>query len=130
MENTDISELYNFTYKCVYHTDMENKSLYKYDLSQIISKQTNNEDEYNIMLIGIFTILNENKDTRHIFNLLRNKITTEGYNDETDIIHNFKLFMLILSPEFLHLYHPCICDIYHDTVIKSENLSRLLKKLN
>jgi superfamily II RNA helicase len=30
--------------------------------------------------------------------LLRNKITTEGYNDETDIIHNFKLFMLILSP--------------------------------
>lgn len=82
------------------------------------------------MLIGIFTILNDNKDTKHIFNLLRNKITTEGYNDETDIIHNFKLFMLILSPDFLHLYHPCICDIYNDTIIKSENLERLLKKLD
>ena len=43
-----------------------------------------------------------------------------GYDDETDIIHNFK---------FLHLYHPCICDIYHDTIIKSDNLDHLLKKV-
>jgi hypothetical protein len=65
-----------------------------------------------------------------MFYFLRKRTYFKGYNDETDIIHNFKLFMLILSPEFLHLYHPCICDIYHDTVIKSENLDRLLKKLN
>ena len=62
--------------------------------------------------------------------MLRNKITIEGYNDETNIVHNFKLFMLILLPEFLHLYHPCICDIYHHTIIKSKNLDRLLNKLN
>ncbi len=46
MENTDINELYNFIYMCVYHTDIENETKYKYDLSQIICKQTNNEDEY------------------------------------------------------------------------------------
>jgi hypothetical protein len=78
---------------------------YKHDLSQIICKQTNNEDEYNIMLIGIFTILNDNKDTRHIFNLLRNKITTEGYNDETDIIHNFKFYDFTEYEEKLFYYN-------------------------
>jgi len=130
MEDKDISELYNFTYNYVYHMNIENETQYKYDLSQIISKQINNEDEYNLMLIGIFTILNDNQNTRHIFNLLRNKIQIQGYNDETNIIHNFKLFMLILSPEFLYLYYPCICDIYHNNVIKSENLNCLLQKLN
>jgi hypothetical protein len=130
MEETDINELYNFSYDCVYHMDIENEVKYKYDLSQIIIKHYENEDIQNVMLVGIFTILNENDDTRHIFNLLRNKITADGYNDETNIIHNFKLFMLILSPAFLHLYHPCICDIYHHTTIKSENLDRLLNKLN
>ena len=44
--------------------------------------------------------------------------------------HDIKLFYQILSYDFLHLYHPCICDIYHDNVIKTENLNKLLTFLD
>ena len=131
MNETEISELYNFNYNCVYNNninniknDEEKKSQYKYDLSQIISK-TDNEDLYNIKLYGIFIILNNNEDAECIFNLLRKKMPTE-FHDETDTYYNIRLFYQILSYDFLHLYHPCICDIYHDNVIKTENLNKLL----
>ena len=107
------------------HTD---KKQYEYDLSQIISK-LDNVDLYNMKLYGIFIILNHNEDTKHIFNLLRKKMPTE-FHDETDTYHNIMLFYQILSYDFLHLYHPCICDIHHDLVIKPENLNKLLTFLD
>jgi len=70
----------------------------------------------------LFIILNHNEDIKHIFNLLRKKMPTE--------FHDIKLFYQILSYDFLHLYHPCICDIYHDNVIKTENLNKLLTFLD
>ena len=123
----DISELYNFNYNCVYHIDnIKNNSKYEYDLSQIISKLA---DYDNIKLLGIFTILNENKYIKYIFNLLRQKMPEE-FSNETNALHNIILFYKILSYEFLYVYHPCICDLYHDNDIKSENLNRLLEKLD
>jgi len=123
----DISELYNFNYNCVYHIDnIKNNSKYEYDLSQIISKLA---DYDNIKLLGIFTILNENKYIKYIFNLLRKKMPEE-FSNETNDLHNIILFYKILSYEFLYVYHPCICDLYHDNEIKSENLNRLLEKLD
>ena len=123
----DISELYNFNYNCVYHIDnIKNNSKYEYDLSQIISKLA---DYDNIKLLNIFTILNENKYIKYIFNLLRQKMPEE-FSNETNALHNIILFYKILSYEFLYVYHPCICDLYHDNDIKSENLNRLLEKLD
>ena len=123
----DISELYNFNYNCVYHIDnIKNNSKYEYDLSQIISKLA---DYDNIKLLNIFTILNENKYIKYIFNLLRKKIPEE-FSNETNDLHNIILFYKILSYEFLYVYHACICDLYHDNEIKSENLNRLLEKLD
>ena len=123
----DISELYNFNYNCVYHIDnIKNNSKYEYDLSQIISKLA---DYDNIKLLGIFTILNENKYIKYIFNLLRQKMPEE-FSNETNELHNIILFYKILSYEFLYVYHHCICDLYHDNEIKSENLNRLLEKLD
>ena len=123
----DISELYNFNYNCVYHIDnIKNNSKYEYDLSQIISKLADND---NIELLGIFTILNENKYIKYIFNLLRQKIPEE-FSNETNDLHNIILFYKILSYEFLYVYHPCICDLYHDNDIKFENLNCLLEKLD
>ncbi len=127
----EISELYNFNYNCVYNNiknDEETKTQYKYNLTQIIS-ESDNDDLYNIKLFGIFTILNNNEDTKHIFNLLRKKIPTE-FHDENDTYYNIRLFCQILSYDFLHLYHPCICDIFHNKVIKHENLFKLLTFLN
>ena len=74
-------------------------------------------------------ILNHNEDSKHIFNLLRKKMPTE-FHDEKDTYYNIKLFYQILSYDFLHLYHPCICDIYNDNVIKTENLNKLLTFLD
>ena len=123
----DISDLYNFNYNCVYHIDnIKNNSKYQYDLSQIISKLA---DYDNIKLLNIFTILNENKYIKYIFNLLRQKMPEE-FSNETNDLHNIILFYKILSYEFLYVYHPCICDLYHDNDIKSENLNRLLEKLD
>ena len=123
----DISELYNFNYNCVYHIDnIKNNSKYEYDLSQIISKLA---DYDNIKLLGIFTILNENKYIKYIFNLLRQKMPEE-FSNETNDLHNIILFYKILSYEFLYVYHPCICDIYNENEIKSENLNCLLEKLD
>lgn len=123
----DISELYNFNYNCVYHIDhIKNNSKYECDLSQIISKLA---DYDNNKLLGIFTILNENKYIKYIFNLLRQKMPEE-FSNETNELHNIILFYKILSYEFLYVYHPCICDLYHDNEIKSENLNRLLEKLD
>jgi len=40
MKNTDINELYNFIYMCVYHTDIENETKIKQDYHQLtISNQ-------------------------------------------------------------------------------------------
>ena len=118
----DISDLYNFNYNCVYHIDnIKNNSKYEYDLSQIISNPADNDN--------IFTILNENKYIKYIFNLLRQKIPEEFSNENNDL-HNIILFYKILSYEFLYVYHPCICDLYHDNEIKSENLNCLLEKLD
>lgn len=123
----EIRELYNFNYNCVYHIDnIKNNSKYEYDLSQIISKLADND---NIQLLNIFTILNENKYIKYIFNLLRQKMPEE-FSNETNDLHNIILFYKILSYEFLYVYHPCICDLYHDNEIKSENLNRLLEKLD
>ena len=123
----EISKLYNFNYNCVYHIDnIKNNSKYEYDLSQIIFKLADND---NIKLLGIFTILNENKYIKYIFNLLRQKMPEE-FSNETNDLHNIILFYKILSYEFLYVYHPCICDLYHDNEIKSENLNRLLEKLD
>ena len=123
----EIRELYNFNYNCVYHIDnIKNNSKYEYDLSQIISKLADND---NIQLLNIFTILNENKYIKYIFNLLRQKMPEE-FSNETNALHNIILFYKILSYEFLYVYHPCICDLYHDNDIKSENLNRLLEKLD
>ena len=123
----DISELYNFNYNCVYHIDnIKNNSKYEYDLSQIISKLADND---NIQLLNIFTILNENKYIKYIFNLLRQKMPEE-FSNETNDLHNIILFYKILSYEFLYVYHPCICDIYNENEIKSENLNCLLEKLD
>ena len=123
----DISELYNFNYNCVYHIDnIKNNSKYEYDLSQIISKLA---DYDNIKLLNIFTILNENKYIKYIFNLLRQKMPEE-FSNETNDLHNIILFYKILSYEFLYVYHPCICDIYNENEIKSENLNCLLEKLD
>jgi len=123
----EISELYNFNYNCVYHIDnIKNNSKYEYDLSQIISKLA---DYDNIKLLNIFTILNENKYIKYIFNLLRQKMPEE-FSNETNDLHNIILFYKILSYEFLYVYHACICDLYHDNEIKSENLNRLLEKLD
>ena len=123
----EISKLYNFNYNCVYHIDnIKNNSKYEYDLSQIISKLADND---NIQLLNIFTILNENKYIKYIFNLLRQKMPEE-FSNETNDLHNIILFYKILSYEFLYVYHPCICDLYHDNEIKSENLNRLLEKLD
>lgn len=127
----EISELYNFNYNCLYNNinnEEEKKIQYKYDLTQIIS-ESDNGDLYNIKLYGIFIILNHNEDTKHIFNLLRKKMPIE-FHDETDMYYNVRFFYQILSSDFLHLYHPCICDIYHDNVIKTENLNKLLTFLN
>ena len=127
----EISELYNFNYNCLYNNiknEEEKKIQYKYDLSQIIS-ESDNDDLYHIKLYGIFIILNNNEDTKHIFNLLRKKMPTE-FHDETDFYHNVIFFNQILSYDFLHLYHPCICDIYNDNVIKTENLNKLLTFLD
>jgi len=131
MDETEISELYNFNYNCVYNNiknDKEAKTQYKYDLSQIIS-ESDNVDLYQMKLYGIFLILNHNEDAKHIFNLLRKKMPTE-FHDENDTYYNIRLFCQILSYDFLHLYHPCICDIYHDLVIKTENLNKLLTFLD
>ena len=131
MNETEISELYNFNYNCIYNNiknEEEKKTQYKYDLSQIIS-ESDNDDLYNIKLYGIFIILNHNEDTKHIFNLLRKKMPIE-FHDERDTYHNIRLFYQILSYDFLHLYHPCICDIYNDNVIKTENLNKLLTFLD
>ena len=137
MEEEDISELYNFNYNLVYHKDIEinidnevkeNKSQYEYDLSQIISRP-DNDDLYNVKLFGIFTILNDNIYAKCIFNLLRKKMPEE-FQNETSTYHNIRLFYQILSYDFLYLYHPCICDIYHDNVIKPENLHKLINFLN
>ena len=123
----EIRELYNFNYNCVYHIDnIKNNSKYEYDLSQIISKLADND---NIQLLNIFTILNENKYIKYIFNLLRQKMPEE-FSNETNDLHNIILFYKILSYEFLYVYHPCICDLYHDNEIKTENLNRLLEKLD
>ena len=123
----EIRELYNFNYNCVYHIDnIKNNSKYEYDLSQIISKLA---DYDNIKLLNIFTILNENKYIKYIFNLLRQKMPEE-FSNETNDLHNIILFYKILSYEFLYVYHACICDLYHDNEIKSENLNRLLEKLD
>ena len=127
----EISELYNFNYNCLYHNiknEEEKKIQYKYDLTQIIS-ESDNDDLYNIKLYGIFIILNHNEDTKYIFNLLRKKMPTE-FHDETDMYYNVRFFYQILSSDFLHLYHPCICDIYNDNVIKTENLNKLLTFLD
>ena len=97
-------------------------------MTQIIS-ESDNDDLYNIKLYKIFIILNHNEDTKHIFNLLRKKMPTE-FHDETDIYYNVRFFYQILSSDFLHLYHPCICDIYNDNVIKTENLNKLLTFLD
>ena len=131
IDTEEISELYNFDYNCVYNNiknDEEAKSQYKYDLSQIIS-ESDDVGSYRLKLWGIFLILNHNEDIKHIFNLLRKKMPTE-FHDETSSKYNIRLFYQILSYDFLHLYHPCICDIYHDNVIKSENLNKLLTFLD
>ena len=125
------SELYNFNYNCLYNNiknEEEKKIQYKYDLSQIIS-ESDNDDLYHIKLYGIFIILYDNEDTRNIFNLLRKKMPIE-FHDETDMYYNVRFFYQILSYDFLHLYHPCICDIYNDNVIKTENLNKLLTFLD
>jgi len=127
----EISELYNFNYNCLYNNiknDEDKKIQYKYDLTQIIS-ESDNDDLYNIKLYNIFIILNHNEDTKHIFNLLRKKMPTE-FHDEIDMYYNVRFFYQILSSDFLHLYHPCICDIYNDNVIKTENLNKLLTFLD
>ena len=127
----EISELYNFNYNCLYNNiqnEEEKQIQYKYDLAQIIS-ELDNDDLYNIKLYGIFIILNHNEDTRNIFNLLRKKMPIE-FHDETDMYYNVRFFYQILSYDFLHLYHPCICDIYNDNVIKTENLNKLLTFLD
>ena len=127
----EISELYNFNYNCLYNNiknEEEKKIQYKYDLTQIIS-ESDNDDLYNIKLYGIFIILNHNEDAKHIFNLLRKKMPIE-FHDETDMYYNVRFFYQILSYDFLHLYHPCICDIYNDNVIKTENLNKLLAFLD
>ena len=122
-----ISEQYNFNYNCVYHMgNIKNTAQYEYDLSQIIFKTA----EYdNIKLFEIFTVLNENKYTKYIFNMLRHKMPEE-FSNETNTLNNIILFHKILSYDFLYLYHPCICDLYHDNEIKTENLHRLLEKLD
>ena len=126
----EISELYNFNYNCLYNNikNEDDKKQYEYDLSQIIST-LDNVVLYRAKLYGIFIILNHNEDIKNIFNLLRKKMPT-AFHDETDICHNIRLFYQILSYDFLHLYHPCICDIYHDIVIKTENLNKLLTFLD
>ena len=126
----EISELYNFNYNCLYNNikNEDDKKQYEYDLSQIIST-LDNVVLYRAKLYGIFIILNHNEDNKNIFNLLRKKMPT-AFHDETDICHNIRLFYQILSYDFLHLYHPCICDIYHDLVIKTENLNKLLSFLD
>ena len=131
IDTEEISELYNFDYNCVYNNiknDEEAKSQYKYDLSQIIS-ESDDVRSYRVKLWGIFLILNHNEDIKHIFNLLRKKMPTE-FHDETSSKYNIRLFYQILSYDFLHLYHPCICDIHHDLVIKPENLNKLLTFLD
>lgn len=106
--------------------NIKNTAQYEYDLSQIIFKLS----EYdNIKLFEIFTVLNENKYTKYIFNMLRHKMPEE-FSNETNTLNNIILFHKILSYEFLYLYHPCICDLYHDNEIKTENLHRLLEKLD
>ena len=97
-------------------------------MSQIISRPED-EDLYNVKLFGIFTILNNNEETKQIFNLIR-MLLPEEYHDESSTFHNIMLFYEIISYQFLHLFHPCICDIYHDKVIKPENLNRLISFLN
>ena len=127
----EISELYNFNYNCLYNNiknEEEKKIQYKYDLSQIIS-ESDNDDLYHIKLYGIFIILYDNEDTINIFNILRKKMPIE-FHDETDMYYNVRFFYQILSYDFLHLYHPCICDIYNDNVIKTENLNKLLTFLD
>ena len=127
----DIREIYNFNYNCVYHMgNIKNNAQYEYDLSQIISKPQDGAGAlYNIKLLEIFTVLNANKYTKFIFNMLREK-TAKEFSNENDNLHNIILFYKILSYEFLYLYHPCICDIYHDNEIKTENLHRLLEKID
>ena len=127
----EISELYNFNYNCLYNNiknEEEKKIQYKYDLTQIIS-ESDNDNLYIIKLYGIFIILNHNEDIKYIFNLLRKKMPIE-FHDETDMYYNVRFFYHILSYDFLHLYHPCICDIYNDNVIKTENLNKLLTFLD
>jgi hypothetical protein len=110
--------------------NIKNNAQYEYDLSQIISKPQDGAGAlYNIKLLEIFTVLNANKYTKFIFNMLREK-TAKEFSNENDNLHNIILFYKILSYEFLYLYHPCICDIYHDNEIKTENLHRLLEKLD
>lgn len=128
----EIHELYNFDYTCVYHIDdnIQNEKQYKHDLLQIISRPPNDE-LYYMKLYGIFTILNKNKDTKYIFDLLRKKIKLKIEDKvDDDPLNIIILFYESLTYDFLYLYHPCICDIYHDNAIKPENLNRLLSKLD
>ena len=70
----------------------------------------------------IFDMLNCNEDTKRSLDLLRTKLPTR-FRDETN--HEMNVIMVtkvISSSELLYLYHPCICDIYHDNVVKPEHL--------
>lgn len=131
MDETEISTLYNFNYNCTYNdiTNKEEKKVqYQYDLSQIISK-TDNEDLYIMKLYGIFVILNNNEITKYIFNLLRKKMPIE-FHEENNFYYNVRLFYQILSIDFLHFYHTCLCDIYHNNIIKIEHLNKLVAFIN
>jgi hypothetical protein len=67
--------------------------------------------------------------TLEIFLIYYEKMPIE-FHDETDTYHNIRLFYQILSYDFIHLYHPCICDIYNNNGIKTENLNKLLTFLD
>jgi len=54
----------------------------------------------------------------------------EKNKDETDKLYNIQLFVVMLSFDFLYLFHPCICDIYNDNQIKPVNLDKLMTILN
>ena len=67
-------------------------------------QKINNKKKYSykIKLYGIFRILNHNKNSKHIFNLLRKKMPIK-FHDKTDTYHNIRLFYPILSYDFLDL---------------------------
>ena len=91
----------------------------KHNINMICHKLFLNQ----IMLIYIIM------KTLNIFLIYYKKKCLE-FHDEKDTYYNIKLFYQILSYDFLHLYHPCICDIYHDNVLKTENLNKLLTFLD